>query len=239
VTTAIGATVIVRRIAASVSSSAVSVRQYAPKPRPNALWNVPSPLEGHARRACRAVLDCRRATAALFASPRWRGLPPLVTRFGIHTDRVLAGHFGAPERMSYTVLGDGVNLASRLEALGKQYGVTALVSEAVARSANDGGAQHETFRFRRIDKVAVKGKSIGVIVHELVGSADAQVPAAIEAYERALDDYFARRFDEAIERLAAHSAGDPPSRILLERCRALRESPPAPGWDGVFIATSK
>ena len=118
-----------------------------------ALWNAPSAVDQHCRQACRAILECKRATRALFASPRWGGRPALVTRFGANTDRVLVGHFGAPERMSYTALGDGVNLASRLEALGKQYGVTALVSEAVVNAAGDG------LRFRRIDKVAVKGKS--------------------------------------------------------------------------------
>jgi adenylate cyclase len=135
--------------------------------------------------------------------------------------------------MSYTVLGDGVNLASRLEALGKQYGVTALASEAIVRDAGAG------FAFRRIDRVAVKGKSIGVTVHELLGPAGATQAPAIAAYEAALDDYFARRFDAAIERLLPHEGGDPPSRILLERCRALRLAPPADGWDGVYVATSK
>ncbi len=102
-----------------------------------ALWNAPSPVEHHPRQACRAVLACMNATRVLYASSRWSG-PPLVTRFGVNTDRVLVGHFGAPARFSYTALGDGVNLTARLEALCKQYGVTALVSEAVARGGRRG-----------------------------------------------------------------------------------------------------
>jgi adenylate cyclase len=198
-----------------------------------ALWNAPTSVDDHPRCACRAVLACLEATRHLYASPQWRGLAPLVTRFGVHTDRVMVGHFGAPERMSYTALGDGVNLASRLEALGKQYGVAVLVSDAVVRQVGD------AFVFRRVDKVAVKGKSVPVLVHELLGPAGTAAGPAALAYERALDDYFARRFDAAIAGLEPHAAADGPSRTLLARSRKLREAPPPPEWDGAYVATSK
>ncbi len=200
-----------------------------------ALWNAPSPVDHHPRQACRAVLECKRAARTLYASPRWRGRPALVTRFGLHTDRVLVGHFGAPERMSYTALGDGVNLASRLEALGKQYGVTALVSEAVMRAAGAG------LRFRRIDKVAVKGKSAAVVVYELLDPDDTDAAGAstVQTYEDAFDDYLARRFEAAALRLGPQAEDDAPSRLLVERCRHLITSPPPPSWDGVYAATSK
>ncbi len=191
-----------------------------------ALWNAPGVLADHPRQACLAVLACKRATRALYASPRWRGRPALVTRFGLHTDRVLVGHFGAPERMSYTALGDGVNLASRLEALGKQYGVTALVSEAVANAAGEG------LRFRRIDRVAVKGKSAAVVVCELLDPED-PTPAitTVAAYEAALEEYFARKFEAAALRLAPQAEN---RRSLEVASRAV--SPPdrraAPGRVG-------
>jgi adenylate cyclase len=199
-----------------------------------ALWNAPGAVPDHPRQACLAVLACKRATRALYASARWRGRPPLVTRFGVHTDRVLVGNFGAPERMSYTALGDGVNLASRLEALGKQYGVTALVSEAVASAAGGG------ILFRRIDKVAVKGKSAAVVVYEMIDPEEEPARAAtLASYEAALDDYFARRFEAAALRLAPQAETDAPSRLLLERCRRLASEPPSESWDGVYTATSK
>jgi adenylate cyclase len=200
-----------------------------------ALWNAPNAVDDHPRQACRAILACKRSTRALYASPRWRGRPALVTRFGVHTDRVLVGHFGAPERMSYTALGDGVNLASRLEALGKQYGVTALVSEPVVLAAGAG------LLFRRIDKVAVKGKSAAVVVYELLDPEDAAptLPSVVQAYEEALDGYFARRFAAAASRLAAQAEADAPSRLLLERCRRLTGDPPPESWDGVYAASSK
>ncbi len=198
-----------------------------------ALWNAPTPVERHAERGCRAILACKEATADLYRSAAWAGLPPLVTRFGLHTDRVLVGHFGAPERMSFTAMGDGVNLASRLEGLGKQYGVTALVSDSVVAAAGEG------FSFRRIDKVAVKGKTKAVLVYELLGDSRASRPSFVAAYEAALDDYGLRRFEAAMVRLAPHIEEDPPSRVLFDRCRILAENPPPESWDGVFVATSK
>jgi adenylate cyclase len=130
-----------------------------------AFWNAPEPLAGHTARACRAVLDCRRALAELYASPAWGAEPPLVTRFGLHRGRVLVGHFGAPTRLSYTALGDGVNLAARLESECKRLGVTVLASASVARSAGT------AFVFRALDRVTVRGKTEPVDVYELVGEA--------------------------------------------------------------------
>ena len=81
-----------------------------------ALWNAPTPTDDHAMCACRAALACLRGTASLYGSAEWTGLPPLFTRFGLHKACVMVGHFGAPERLGYTALGDGVNLAARLES---------------------------------------------------------------------------------------------------------------------------
>lgn len=128
-----------------------------------AFWNAPAPITDHPVRACQAVLGCRRALAALFASPAWDGLPPLITRFGVHAGRALVGHFGAPSRLSYTALGDAVNLAARLESACKQYGVQALVSAEVARAA--GGL----LDFRWVDRLVARGKTEAVDVYELIG----------------------------------------------------------------------
>ncbi len=199
-----------------------------------AFWNAPAPVSDHTRRACSAVLACLASTEALFASPAWVGLPPLFTRFGLHTDAVLVGHFGAPDRLSYTLMGDGVNLASRLEALGKQYGVAVLVSEAVVeRVAGD-------FVFRLVDRVAVKGKTKGVRVYELLGHAGFKGPRLDVArrYERALEAYFARDFDGARALLAAQ-LHDGPSATLDARAAQFQREPPAEDWDGGFVATSK
>lgn len=199
-----------------------------------AFWNAPTRCPDHARRACRAVLACMKFTRDLYASPTWRGLPPLLTRFGLHRATVMVGHFGAPERLSYTALGDGVNLASRLEGLCKQYGVAVLASEAIV-AQTDG-----EFAFRFIDRVAVKGKAESVRVYELLGlpSESADALARAGTYECALDAYFARDFSRALSLLIA-LGDDPPSRVLAARCTAMLAHPPPPDWNGVYVATDK
>jgi adenylate cyclase len=196
-----------------------------------ALWNAVRPCEEAATKACRAALACSEAARALCASSDWTA-PPLTTRFGIHFAEVMVGHFGAPDRMSFTAVGDGVNLASRLEGLNKQYGTRILVSAAIRERA--GGA----FAFRRLDRVAVKGKREGVEIYELLGAAQIGRPPAVDAYEAALDAYWRRDFTAALERLAVAS-NDPPSRILEARCRSLLTAPPPAEWDGTHFAMEK
>jgi adenylate cyclase len=198
-----------------------------------AVWNTPMPCPDHARRACEAALLCREAEERLFSSPEWGSRPPLHTRFGIHRDHVMVGHFGAPDRMSFTALGDGVNLASRLEGLNKQYGTTVLVTEAVRDDTRD------AFDFRLVDVVAVKGKTRGVRVYELLGRAQAEADRGKErAYEHALELYWARDFAGALVTLEAQPE-DAPSRVLAERARILAVNPPPAGWNGVFVASMK
>ncbi|HJS58189.1 MAG TPA: adenylate/guanylate cyclase domain-containing protein [Vicinamibacteria bacterium] len=199
-----------------------------------AVWNAPTPCADHALRACRAALDCGAALERLYGDG-WGERPRFVTRFGIHSAEVMVGHFGAPDRMSYTAMGDGVNLASRLEGLNKQYGTTILVSEAVHAAAKD------AFAFRRLDRVAVKGRTEGILVYELLG--DARAAAArirlAHGYESALEHYFERRFAEAIALLESQAVEDAPSAALLARCREFHASPPPAEWGGVHVSRVK
>jgi adenylate cyclase len=199
-----------------------------------AFWNAPTRCVDHARKACEAVLACIRETRALYASAAWRELPPLFTRFGLHTARVIVGHFGAPERLNYTALGDGVNLASRLEGLCKLYGVAVLASEATVEEAGD------SLAFRLVDRVAVKGKRQPVRIYELLGvrSECGERMRDAKNYERALDAYLRRDFAASLEMLRPR-LDDPPSRVLAERCETMIVRPPPEDWDGVYVATSK
>jgi adenylate cyclase len=196
------------------------------------LWNVPVPVANHPQQACQAALDCKRSLEQLFASPEWKDLPRFDTRFGLHKDSVMVGHFGAPDRMSYTAMGDGVNVASRLEGLNKLYGTSILVSEVIQSEA--GGA----FAFRLIDIVAVKGRKKGLKIYELLGAAGTPLTGAIAGYEKAFEHYLRREFDAAISILESH-AGDAPGAALLERCREMKSNPPPPDWEGVHVAKTK
>ena len=197
-------------------------------------WNAPEPLADHARRACLAALRCREAGRALSQSTDWQPLPPFETRFGLHKDKALVGHFGAPDRMNYTAIGDAINLASRLEGLNKQYGTTIIVSDHIFEDAR------AHFDFRLLDWVAVKGKTGAIKIYELLGEKNAKAVShhAVVAYESAFDAYVARDFEKAIAILERNN-GDPPSAILLDRCRLFQKMPPPADWQGVHVSMSK
>jgi len=200
-----------------------------------AFWNAPNRIQNHPSRACHSVLACMHNLEDLYKSIAWQPQPPLATRYGLHVATVVVGHFGAPDRFNYTALGDGVNLASRLEGLCKLYGVSVLASEAFVTRAGD------DFAFRLLDKVAVKGKTEGVYVYEFLGTTDdastagEERKASIAAYDIALQAYFNRQFKLALEILSPYS-GLKPSAILAERCRHLLIAPPPMDWNGIFIA---
>jgi adenylate cyclase len=202
------------------------------------LWNVPSAVSAHPAAACRAALACAEATRVLAGATWWReaGLPAWRTRFGIHSDHVLVGNFGAPDRLSYTAMGDGVNLAARLEGLNKMYGTSILVSDPVRRRSGDG------FVFRLVDRVAVKGKTRAVSVYELVGEVTdlrlATRRALLRRYEEALALAWDRHFAEALA-ILDDLPDDGPAEVLAQRCRDWLVTPPEPAWDGTWAATSK
>jgi adenylate cyclase len=199
-----------------------------------ALWNAPEPVAGHARMACLAALRCRDAGRALARTPEWETLPPFETRFGLHCATALVGHFGAPDRMNYTAIGDAVNLASRLEGLNKVYGTSIIASESIAAAAR------EQFEFRLLDLVAVKGKSRAVRIHELLGEKGGSAGRApwVANYERAFDAYLARDFAAAVSILELNR-GDAPSAVLRARCERQLIEPPPPDWNGVYVAKDK
>ena len=197
-----------------------------------AFWNAPETVAYHPLIACHAALNSMRALEELYASPQWGGMPKFTTRFGLHRDMVSVGHFGSAERFNYTAIGDGVNLASRLEGLNKQYGTTIIVSETIY------GGVFDHFEFRKLDRVFVKGKSEGVHVYELLGEkSEAARPEHIVRYEQALDLYVDGDFAAALK-LFEISEGDPPSALMATRCREFLVNPPEQ-WDGTFVARSK
>ena len=204
-----------------------------------AFWGAPRADEQHAPNAVASVLACVRSLAE--ANRRWEaaGRPAMPTRFGLATGEVVVGNIGAASRLSYTVLGDRVNLAARLESLNKRYGTATLVASSVVKEAGEG------FLWRRVDRVAVKGKSEGVDVYELLGAAGAVDEATLDfarAYEAALDAFQSCNFDDAAARVAALRAEHPRDRSLrhLEAaCDRYRADPPPPDWDGTIRLETK
>jgi adenylate cyclase len=179
-----------------------------------AFWGAPQLLEDHAWRACVAALRIHRRLALRNAQWVQEGLEPLGVRIGIHCDAVLVGNIGSAERMSYTVMGDGVNVASRLEGLNKDYGTRLCVSQTV----------------RPLDIVAVKGRRAELEVYELMGArgADDEVSATPDAQRlctlslQAFDQLRAGRWAEAAAGYKAICEAwpdDPVSSRLLLRCQ--------------------
>ena len=135
-----------------------------------AFWGAPALLEDHAWRACVAALRIQRGMVALNGRWEGEGLKPLRIRIGIHSDAVLVGNIGSKERMSYTVMGDGVNIAARLEGINKEFGTHVCISHSVYKEAG------ERLCVRPIDDVAVKGRRAKVPVYELMGVFGADDP---------------------------------------------------------------
>ena len=200
-----------------------------------AFWGAPRPDEAQAVRACRAALAIAvHLRSGSLADENGR---PLTCRIGIHTGPALVGTIGSARRLSYTALGDSVNLASRLEGLNKLFGTTILLSAATRHAAGDAIAARE------LDSVAVYGKSEGVAVFELLDHpAGAPAPPWVGAYESALALYRDRAFGDAIralDRLFEIRPDDVPGRRLAVLCRSLRKHPPASDWRPVTALDAK
>jgi adenylate cyclase len=198
-----------------------------------AFWNAPRPVEDHAYRAVLAALRCRDAIAKLDRANS------LYTRFGLHTAKVMVGNFGAPDRFAYTVLGDGVNLASRLESINKKYGTGVLISEATFVCIEG------RIECRRIDRIAVKGKSASTDIYEVLGERSLVPPSVVAAartYEAGLMAHLSRDFERAaslFRQASEERPDDKAAQLLLARSIAFLEVPPPEDWTGVFAFQSK
>jgi adenylate cyclase len=188
--------------------------------------------------AVNASLAMRSVLDVLNAGWGNRGMAELKVGMGIHQGEVVVGNIGSEspyEKMDLTVIGDGVNLASRLEGVTKEYGVDLIISDAVHRHVKD------DFLCRSADLVAVKGKAKPVAVFTVLGPASESPPAGLEAFETGMRLYREGRFDAAQAAfLDCAEAGldDTLTHVYLDRCQVLRDHPPEV-WDGVFKMTRK
>ncbi|GIW40812.1 MAG: hypothetical protein KatS3mg076_1389 [Candidatus Binatia bacterium] len=190
-----------------------------------AFWGAPLEQSDHARRACATALEMLRRLEALNRAWAEEGKPELECGIGIATGEMIVGNLGSRRRLSYTVVGDSVNLASRLEALNKTYGTRILLSENVVELA--GG----DFLVREIDRIQVRGKTRATRIFELLGTAGdaAALRTRVDRFERALRFYREGKFPEARELFSAlaREEGGGVAAYYEKRCGERLGSPAA------------
>lgn len=205
-----------------------------------AFWGAPLPDADHASRACQAALLCQERMK--FLNQKWTeaGKIGFITRIGISTGETVVGNVGSSERINYTVMGDNVNLASRLEGANRVYATRILVSQATYDQAGD------AFWLRPVDIIAVKGKTAETFVYELMGRKEAEESDSVadlcREFARGFNAYRERNWTAAADifgRLARKYPGDGPAALYLHRCRHYLEHPPGETWKGVTYLESK
>jgi adenylate cyclase len=196
------------------------------------IFGAPLRMDDHARRACAAALDVQAEVERIRAEFVAQGLPDVYTRVGLNTAVMFVGNFGSEQLFNYTAMGDGMNLASRLEGANKPYGSRILIGPRTQALVSD------AFETRELDRVRVAGKHEAVAIHELLSRKGELSPRKQEVcalYAEGLALWRAARFAEARTVFARAVESDPedaPSRALLARCDRHVTSPP-PAFDGV------
>jgi len=204
-----------------------------------AFWGAPVTMEDHAGKACRSAIMIRDSLHTLFRQWENKGKQPFSTRIGIHTGKVIVGNMGYQERLNYTVIGDAVNVSSRLEGINKIYGSDITVSEDTYAQCRD------SFEFRLLDRVSVLGREKGMYIYELItfkDDIDKTLKKLYQYYEKGMGYYFNQNWNEALKYFNAvlkYRPNDTPGRIMKERCLLYQKNPPQEGWDGVFVQPHK
>ena len=208
-----------------------------------AFWGAPMDNPNHAVDACIASLAMRDKLVEMRAAWTEQKRPPYVTnldaRVGLNTGEVVVGNMGSAARMDYTVMGDHVNLASRLEGANKPYGTNLMISEFTYALVKD------HVEVRELDRIRVVGRDEPVTVYEVLdkkNELDPEKAKVIAAYREALKFYKERQWDTAMEGFLEAlnmDKNEGPSKIYIDRCERYKEEPPPPDWDGVETLTEK
>jgi adenylate cyclase len=205
-----------------------------------AFWGAPIPQTDHAVRACISALEMQEALRGVNEQWRREGKPTFRIRVGINTGEMIVGNMGATGKFNYTVIGDSVNLASRLEGANKEYKTGIMVSERTFTLVKD------RILGRELDRIAVKGRSQPVTVFELIRTLAGPIRPAerefLDFYADAIPLYYRMQWKQsaALFRKALRlSPEDYPTQLHLNRIASYEATPPASDWDGVFVLTSK
>ncbi len=203
-----------------------------------AFWGAPTREPNHAILACEAALVMLTQLEALNHDWAKQGIPRLEIGIGINTGPMWVGNMGSQVRFDYTVIGDAVNLGSRLEGTNKQYGTRIIISEFTRRAI--GGS----FLCRELDAIRVKGKAQPVTIYELMvkGTGSDSQRQQVKEFEAGLALYRKRRWNEAMETFVQVSnryPDDQAARVFMARCEQFSLNPPPENWDGVFEMETK
>ncbi|MEK6655457.1 MAG: adenylate/guanylate cyclase domain-containing protein, partial [Thermodesulfobacteriota bacterium] len=205
-----------------------------------AAFGIPLPHDDDEDRAVRAAIGMINALRAWNRRRTAEGKKPVGMGIGLNTDTVVSGNIGSPKRMDYTLIGDGVNLASRLESLCKQYHASILISENTCRRLKG------TYRIREVDNVQVKGKTQSVGVYEVLDYHTEEtypnLMDVVNQFRAGLALYRRREWERAIGRFEQALRLNPEEklcRMYIERCVFFKEEPPGDDWDGGWIMKTK
>ena len=203
-----------------------------------AFWGAPLADAEHAKHGVEAALAMQKRIRALDSEFVKRGWPILHAGVGLNCGDMSVGDMGSKFRRAYTVMGDAVNLGSRLEGLTKEYGIGILVSENIIKAA-------QGFVYREIDKVVVKGRQEGVAIYEPIGKVGEVTETAlteIDRFHKALELYRKQRWDDAEQILKTLAAAAPDVklyRLYLKRIDHFRNNSPGAAWNGLWVFTTK
>jgi class 3 adenylate cyclase len=206
-----------------------------------AFFGAPLSLPDHTLRACTSAVLMKYREQSLNEYLVKNGLivAPLFTRIGINTGDMIMGNMGSQRKMNYTIMGNAVNLASRMERVNKQYGTRILAGENTIREV-DG-----KFLTRRLDRIRVVGANTPVQIHEILDFAESAPPETkqlVELFNHAMEIFEHRDWaagEAAFESVVNLAPKDKPARIFQDRCIAFRKAPPEADWDGVFNLSKK
>ncbi len=205
-----------------------------------AFWGAPLSDPDHARHGLESAFEMLTAMEKLNQEFIQKGWPPIKVGIGLNSGRVSVGNMGSEIRLAYTVMGDAMNLASRLEGITKEYGAAIIIGEETRKQLPDLIA-------REVDKVRVKGKDVAVTIYEPLGfdgKVDKRQLAALPLFEKALAAYRQQDWNSAeaqFKDLNLHysDTGEVLYPLYLERIALLRDNPPGDAWDGAFTFTKK
>ena len=204
-----------------------------------AFFGAPNDLPNHSEVACKACIKMQKRLEALRTKWKSEKRPALKMRIGLCSGNAVVGNMGSKNRMDYTMMGDTVNIAARLEGVNKIYGIYSMISDTTFKAAGNGIATRE------IDSVNVVGKKEPVTIYELVGypeDVNDRMRMTFDFYEKGLAAYRKRDWDHAIKYFISAldtTINDGPSKTMLARCNEFKINPPDKDWNGAYTIKSK